>query len=396
MRWLTTCLLSRRNVPESGRPRTLAQLREEIDRLDTELLSLLNARARCAEEVAAVKTAKTAGSEYSEAVISNPAEAEQSLPVYYRPEREAQILERIKAGNTGPLADEDVARLFREIISCCLALEQTLIVAYLGPPGTYTQAAASKHFGQAVTTRAVSTIDEIFREVDSGNAHFGVVPVENSTEGAINHTLDCLMESSARICGEVELPIHQALMAKRGIDPAEITHIFSHPQSLAQCRHWIASHWPGVVLKPVGSNAEAARLAAERDDAAAIAGEMAALHYDMQILTRNIEDQTGNKTRFLVLGRQRIEPSGNDKTSLVVSVRNEPGALYRILEPFHRLRIDLTRLESRPVKSGDWSYVFFMDFDGHEQDPEIKALLSALAQVAESVRILGSYPRAPI
>ncbi len=365
---------------------TLAEIRQKIDRIDEQLLELLNARARCAEAVAEVK--------------SSPLKADEAgkgtEPTFYRPEREAQILQRVMAENRGPLPDAAVARLFREIISCCLSLEQVLSVAYLGPAGTYTQAAAIKHFGQFANTHSVKSIGEVFREVASARADYGVVPVENSTEGMINLTLDCLLDSTLNICSEVELPIHQALMANPDSRIEDIEAIYSHPQSLAQCREWLATHWGEVELKAVSSNAEAARLVSERTDAAAIAGEMAAEEYGLQLLARNIEDQPQNKTRFLVLGRQKVESCGNDKTSLVVSVRNEPGALYRILEPFQRHQVDLTRLESRPARSGDWSYVFFMDFNGHESDETIAQLISEIDAVADSLRVLGSYPQASL
>jgi len=368
---------------------TLAQWRDRIDEVDGKLLHLLNARARCAEAVAEIKsTLRETPSEQSTG-------AEQAAS-YYCPEREAQILSRIKAANEGPLSNEDVARLFREIISCCLSLEQRLTVAYLGPAGTYSQAAAMKHFGQFAGSRSLSTIDEVFREVQSGGADYGVVPVENSTEGMINHTLDCLLEYPLNICGEVELPIHQTLMAAQETTRESIVAIYSHPQSLAQCREWLCRHCSGVELKAVSSNAEAARLVSELQGTAAIAGEMAAQQYGLHLLARNIEDRSDNKTRFLVLGRQRVGASGSDKTSLLVSVRNEPGALYRILEPFHRHQIDLMRLESRPAKSGNWSYVFFMDFNGHNKDEVIVQLIAEIDAVADSTRVLGSYPQASL
>jgi chorismate mutase / prephenate dehydratase len=317
-------------------------------------------------------------------------------PVYYRPEREAQILARIKRENTGPLSDDDMARLFREIISCCLNLEQPLTIAYLGPPGTYTEAAAIKQFGHFAGTRALASIDEVFREVESENAHYGVVPVENSTEGMVNHTLDCFMDSPVLICAEVELPIHHALLVHPKAGDQPVTEIVSHAQSLAQCRGWLDAHYPGVPRTPVNSNAEAARLVADRPGAAAIAGEMAAERYGLRILARHIEDHPDNKTRFLVIGRQRVGPSGHDKTSILVSTRNEPGALYKILEPFHRHGVSLTRIETRPAKSGTWSYVFFIDFDGHQRDPAVEAMLEEVHQVALEVRSLGSYPQAVV
>jgi len=352
----------------------LGDIRVRIDAIDDQMLTLLNARAQCAEEVAEIKM--------------------QAEPVFYRPEREAQILNRLKKTNPGPLADENVTRLFREIISCCLALEQPLSIAFLGPPGTYTEAAAIKQFGQFARTRSSASIDEVFRDVESGDAHYGLVPVENSTEGMVNQTLDCLINSPLRICSEVELPIRHMLMANKNLQPDKLSRIVSHQQSLAQCRHWLDSNWPTVERVAVASNAEAAKFASQQTGVAAIAGETAADQYGLQILAHNIEDQKDNKTRFLVLGKQEVGPSGNDKTSILVSVRNEPGALYRILEPFHRHNVSLSRIETRPSRSSDWSYVFFIDFDGHQQDAEIIKLLDEVGGESRQVKILGSYPQA--
>ena len=357
---------------------TLESVRDRIDSIDRELQRLLNERAACALQVGEIKQAQP----------------NDEPPVFFRPEREAQILARIKAENTGPLSDDDVARLFREIISCCLNLEQPLTIAYLGPAGTYTEAAALKQFGHFAVTRAVTAIDEVFREVESDNAHYGVVPVENSTEGMINHTLDCFMDSRLNICAEVELPIHHALMVSIQAGDAPIEEIISHAQSLAQCRRWLDAHYPGVRRTQVNSNAEAAKMVVDRPGTAAIAGDMAADRYGLRILARNIEDHADNKTRFLVIGKQNVGPSGRDKTSLLVSTRNEPGALYKVLESFHRHDISLSRIETRPAKSGSWSYVFFIDFDGHRSDPRIQAVLDEVAEVAMEVRPLGSYPQA--
>lgn len=359
---------------------SLESVRARIDEIDRELQRLLNARAACALTVAKIKHA----------------EPGDQPPVFYRPEREAQILARIKKENQGPLSDEDLARLFREIISCCLNLEQPLTIAYLGPPGTYTEAAAVKQFGHFAGTRALAAIDEVFREVESEGAHFGVVPVENSTEGMVNHTLDCFMESPVLICGEVELSIHHALLVSTRAGDTPIREILSHSQSFAQCRNWLDAHYPGIPRTAVNSNAEAARQAAERPGIAAIAGEMAAERYGLRIIASRIEDHADNKTRFLVIGRQQVGPSGRDKTSILVSTRNEPGALYKVLEPFHRHGISLTRIETRPAKSGSWSYVFFIDFDGHQSEPRIRAVLDEVAQVALEVRSLGSYPQAVV
>lgn len=362
---------------------TLDAVRDRIDAIDADLTLLLNERAACALRVGEIKQADPSG----------------EAPVYYRPEREAQILARIQADNLGPLPDEDLARLFREVISCCLNLEQPLTIAYLGPAGTYTETAAIKQFGHFAKTQSMASIDEVFREVESDGAHYGVVPVENSTEGMVNHTLDCFMDSNLKICAEVELPIHHALMVNAKTDSGEIDEIVSHSQSLAQCRSWLDAHYPGVARTPVNSNAEAARLVADGNDdtrRAAIAGEMASQRYGLRILASNIEDIADNKTRFLVIGKQKVGPSGRDKTSLLVSTRNEPGALYQVLGPFHNHGISLSRIETRPAKSGSWSYVFFIDFDGHQTNPAIQAVLKEVAEVAMEVRPLGSYPQAVV
>jgi chorismate mutase/prephenate dehydratase len=365
--------------PDEPRLDSLDAVRERIDAIDHDLTRLLNERAACALKVGEIKQADPSG----------------EAPVYYRPEREAQILKRIKAENQGPLTDDDLARLFREVLSCCLNLEQPLTIAYLGPAGTYTETAAIKQFGHFARTRSMASIDEVFREVESEGVHYGVVPVENSTEGMVNHTLDCFMESSLNICAEVELPIHHALLVSSTEGP-EIDEIVSHSQSLAQCRSWLDAHYPGVPRTPVNSNAEAARLVADHPGKAAIAGEVAAERYGLRIVASNIEDHAGNKTRFLVIGKQKVGPSGHDKTSLLVSTRNEPGALYQVLGPFHNHGISLSRIETRPAKSGSWSYVFFIDFDGHQSDPAIQAVLKEVGEVAMEVRPLGSYPQAVV
>ena len=359
----------------------LEPIRQRIDAIDAELQKLLNERAKLALEVAEIKQAE-------------PGDVP---PVYYRPEREAQILARLKATNEGPLSDQDVARLFREIISCCMALEQPLTIAYLGPPGTYTEMAAITQFGHFAHTRPLTAIDDVFREVETGGVHYGVVPVENSTEGMVNHTLDCFMEcpSEINICAEVELPIHHAFLVHRDNQGAVET-IVSHAQSLAQCRGWLDANYSGIERVAVTSNAEAALQASNDPKIAAVAGEMAADRYALRVVASNIEDHTDNKTRFLVIGRQNVGVSGCDKTSILVSTKNEPGALFKVLEPFHRHDISLTRIETRPARSGDWSYVFFIDFDGHQRDTVVQAALADVQKVALEVRPLGSYPQAVI
>ena len=359
----------------------LKPIRQRIDSIDSELQKLLNERAGLALDVAKIKQ-------------SEPGDVP---PVYYRPEREAQILTRLKETNQGPLSDQDMARLFREIISCCMALEQPLTIAYLGPPGTYTEMAAITQFGHFAHTRPLTAIDEVFREVETGAVHYGVVPVENSTEGMVNHTLDCFMECppDINICAEVELPIHHAFLVHRDNDGTVET-IVSHAQSLAQCRGWLDANYSGIERVAVTSNAEAALQASNDPKIGAVAGEMAADRYALRVVASNVEDHTDNKTRFLVLGRQYVGPSGRDKTSILVSTKNEPGALFKVLEPFDRHDISLTRIETRPARSGDWSYVFFIDFDGHEQDTVVQTALADVQKVALEVRSLGSYPQAVI
>jgi chorismate mutase/prephenate dehydratase len=357
----------------------LKALRLRIDSLDERIQELISERARCAQDVARVKM-KTL--------------AEGEKPVFYRPEREAQVLKRVMERNGGPVRDEDMARLFREIMSCCLALEEPLHVAYLGPEGTFSQAAALKHFGKAVVTRPMAAIDEVFREVAAGASNFGVVPVENSTEGAVNHTLDSFLEHNLSICGEVELRIHHHLLIGENTKADSITRIYSHAQSLAQCRKWLDSYYPSVERVAVASNAEAARRVKGEWNSAAIAGDMAASLYGLTPVQQKIEDRPDNSTRFLIIGNQDVPPSGDDKTSIIVSMQNKPGALHELLLPFHANNIDLSRIETRPSRSGKWTYVFFIDFLGHQADPLIRDVLERLSTGAVALKILGSYPRA--
>lgn len=357
----------------------LQALRLRIDSLDERILQLISERARCAEEVARVKTAALPAGE---------------SVVFYRPEREAAVLKRIMALNPGPLGNEEMARLFREIMSSCLALEQPLKVAYLGPEGTFTQAAALKHFGHAVHSQPMAAIDEVFREVVAGAVNYGVVPVENSTEGAVNHTLDSFLEHDLQICGEVELRIHHHLLVGETTQTDKISRIYSHAQSLAQCRKWLDAHYPNVERVAVSSNADAARRVKSEWSSAAIAGDMAAQLYGLRKLAEKIEDRPDNATRFLIIGNQTVPPTGDDKTSIIVSTSNKPGALHDLLAPFHANGIDLTRIETRPSRSGKWTYVFFIDFAGHQHDPLVKGVLEQLAEETVALKVLGSYPRA--
>jgi len=354
----------------------LGKLRDEIDHIDREIQRLLNERARCAQRVAEVKQAAAGGQEVQ----------------YYRPEREAQVLRAVMERNEGPLPDEDMARLFREVMSSCLALERPLTVAFLGPEGTFTHAAALKHFGHFVKAQPLGAIDEVFREVESGQANYGIVPIENSTEGMVNHTLDSFIDSPLYIAGEVKLRIHHNLLSATCSDVSQVKRVYAHQQALAQCRKWLDSHCPQVERVAVSSNGEAARLAAEEDGVAAIASDMAAELYDLDTLVQNIEDQPDNTTRFLIVGSEVVPSSGEDKTSLMVSVKNKPGALYHVLEPFHRHDVSMTRLETRPSNSGTWAYVFYIDFEGHIEDDNIKAVIQEISPDAVQIKHLGSYP----
>lgn len=354
----------------------LALLREQIDDLDLRILELLNERANRAIEVAKVK------------------KRDNTDAVLYRPEREAQVLRNIIERNKGPLTDEKVAALYRQIMSACLALEQPLKVAYLGPEGTFTQMAAFKQFGHAVQGLPMVTDDDVFRDVEAQISDYGVVPVENSTEGVIHHTLDNFIDSTLKICGEVELRVHHHLMVAEGVTESAINRIYSHQQALGQCRQWLKGHWPRIPHIAVTSNAEAAKRVLEEKDAAAIAGEIAAEIYGLKIIASQIEDRADNTTRFLIIGREDVAPSGMDKTSIMVSTRNQPGALYHLLEPFHRNAISLTAIETRPSRTGRWSYVFFIDFEGHRDDDKIRQVLEEIDRDALEVKLLGSYPRA--
>ncbi|WP_330925617.1 prephenate dehydratase [Candidatus Sororendozoicomonas aggregata] len=364
---------------------TLDSLRKAIDELDQDIMSLISQRAKCAQKVARIKQAACGDSG--------------EKAVFYRPEREAQVLRKIMARNQGPLNDEEMARLFREIMSACLALEEPVRVAFLGPEGTFTQQATIKHFGHSAVCVPMVAIDEVFREVSAGAVNYGVVPVENSTEGVINHTLDSFMDSSLKICGEVVLRIHHHLMVSENTQKAHISRIYSHGQSLAQCRKWLDAHWPTAERVAVSSNAEAAKRIRGEWNSAAIAGDMAAELYGLDRIAEKIEDQPDNSTRFLIIGHDCVPRSGSDndraadKTSIVVSMRNQPGALQAILEPFHVHDIDLTRVETRPSRSGVWNYVFFIDFEGHQDDPVVTKVLERLSDRVNDIKVLGSYPK---
>jgi chorismate mutase/prephenate dehydratase len=358
-----------------GEAKALEQLRSDIDALDQELLRLINARARLAIEVGQVKRASGGDA------------------VFYRPEREAVILKRTLDSNPGPLPAAEAARLMREIMSTCLALEHPLRVAYLGPDGTYTHLAALKHFGGSITGVPLAGIDEVMREVESGGANYGVVPVENSIEGGVAQTLDALRESSLKLSGEIVLTIHHQLLSRAG-SLADITHVYAHNQALAQCRRWLVSHLPHAECVPVASNAEGARRALADETSAAIAGERAAEIYAIPILHRNIEDEVGNTTRFVVVGRDSVPASGADVTSVMFTTPNRPGALHEVLSVLAEAGISMTRIESRPLREAAWDYVFFVDLEGHVDTPSVAAALTELQRRTSRLKILGSYPRA--
>jgi len=349
----------------------IRKLRSEIDSLDDELLALLERRAAAARRVGELKGGASA----------------------YRPERESEILRRVAARKGGVLPAERVTAVFREIISACRAMEQAIRVAYLGPQGTFSEQAVRKHFGQAVEPQAAASIDEVFRSAESAATHFAVVPAENSTDGVVGRTLDLLLVTPLRICGEIELRVQQNLLFK-GNSLKAIRKIYSHSQSLAQCNGWLAQNLPGVERVPVASNADAAQRAAKEKGAAAVAGEAAAAHYRLKVLGREIEDDPNNTTRFLVLGQIEPAPTGKDRTSLVMSAENRPGAVHALLTPLAAHGVSMTRIESRPARarSALWEYVFFVDVEGHRKDAGVAAALAELKAKAPFLKVLGSYP----
>ena len=350
----------------------LEKLRKEIDRIDDELAKLLDARGAAAKRIGALKDGAPA----------------------YRPEREAEILRRISK-KKGVLEPEKLAAIFREIISACRGLEQAMKVSYLGPEGTFSEQAVRKHFGAAVQGLPCPSVDEAFRRCEAGEAQLTVVPAENSTEGAVGRTLDLLLATPLKVCGEVELRVHQNFLSREKSLSA-VKKIYSHPQSFAQCNGWLAQNLPAATRVPVASNAEAAQRAAKEKGAGAIAGAAAAERYGLGILKRSIEDDPNNTTRFLVLGPLEAGPTGRDRTSLVMSAENKPGAVHALLTPLAAHRVSMTRIESRPAraKAGLWEYVFYIDVEGHQQDAPVAAALAELRQKAPYFKILGSYPAA--
>jgi chorismate mutase/prephenate dehydratase len=349
----------------------IAQHRAAIDALDERLVELLNQRAKHAAEIGALKGDGAA----------------------YRPERESEVLRRIASKNRGPLGYAALARLFTEIMSACRALEEPLVVSYLGPAGTFSEMALGKQFGASVEARPCASIDEVFRSAESGSVAYAVVPVENSTDGAIGRTLDLLLATPLKICAEVVLRVQQNLMAKKATLKT-IKKVYSHPQSLAQCQGWLSQHLPRAERIPAASNAEGARLAAKEAAAAAIGPEIAAGRYGLKILARSIEDDAKNRTRFLVLGGHEAGPSGKDRTSLVMTTHNRPGSLLELIASFSNAGVNMTRLESRPARTGQWEYYFYVDIEGHQQDAKVAKALAELKDKAPFVKIFGSYPAA--
>ena len=349
----------------------LLPLRQKIDEIDAEILVLLNRRAQLAQEVGHVK-------------------AETNAPVF-RPEREAQVLRSVADRNPGPLQSGDVQTIFREVMSACRALEKRVTVAYLGPTGTFSEQAVYQQFGHAVDSLACASIDEVFRAAEAGTADFGVVPIENSSEGVINRTLDLLLQTTLRISGEVAIPVHHSLMTKDGTTD-HVTRICAHSQALAQCNAWLNQHYPNIERLAVASNAEAARMASEDPTVAGIAGELAAQTYGLQIVSAHIQDDPHNRTRFAVVGRLHTTPSGKDQTSLVLSVPNKAGAVYSLLSPLASHGVSMSRFESRPARMGAWEYYFYVDVEGHEKDEKVAKALAELKQNAAFFKLLGSYP----
>ncbi len=352
----------------------LKQNRDKIDAIDDEILRLVNARAEQAQQIGSLK---------KDGVI-------------YKPEREAQVLRRMQEDNQGPLSNEAVNNVFRAVMSNCRALEKELSIVFLGPLGTYSEEAAFKQFGQGRNAIVCGTIDEVFRTLEAKQANYGVVPVENSTEGAVGLTLDLLLASPLKICGEVTLPIHHCLLSKQN-DISKISHVFSHSQSLSQCHEWLNGMLPNVQREAVTSNAFAAKMihdlvSADGTFAAAIASKRAAELFGLNVLVENIEDDPKNTTRFLVLGLEEVAPSGKDKTSLAISANNKPGAVVELLAPLAHHGVSMTKLESRPSKQNLWDYVFFVDIEGHQSDSNVQAALDELRDKASYIKVLGSYP----
>jgi chorismate mutase / prephenate dehydratase len=360
------------NWPSMKEPKNLKTHRDRIDQIDAKILGLLGKRGKEVQAIGRIK---------------------QKLgEAFHVPEREAALLKRLKAHNPGPFSGEAIEGVFREILSASLALEAPLKVAYLGPEATYTHLAAIRKFGIATQFVPQTTPRHVFEEVVNSRVDYGIVPIENSNEGIVSHTLDLFMEFTLSICGEIQLEIHHNLMSK-STELAKIKTVYAHSQALAQCRYWLEENLPKAELKSVDSNARAAIIATGEKHSAAIASDYAAKLYDLTIVRPNIEDYPNNFTRFLVIGKRATPPTGQDKTSVMFSTRDEPGVLFRLLKPLAEQKINLTKIESRPLKKRAWEYVFFIDLDGHLEDPLIAEALKKMEKECSFFQILGSYPR---
>jgi len=350
----------------------IQKLRAEIDRIDHDLLSLVSERGKKASQIGRIKRALKAG--------------------FYVPEREEKILGRLRKLNRGPFGDEAVQTIFREILSASLALESPLTVAYLGPEATFTHLAGIRRFGLSAQFLPQPSIQQVFQEVELKRVDFGVVPIENSTEGVVSYTLDLFAEHPLKICGEIKLPVTHNLLSMEA-ELKDIQKVYSHPHALAQCRSWLDVHLPNVQVIGEASTARAALVAKGQKGAAAIASEYASTHYGLNLLARHIEDHPNNFTRFVVVGHQECGRTGNDKTSVMFSTKDEVGVLYRLLGPIARARINLTKIESRPLKGRAWEYIFFIDMDGHKDDARVKKALQSMTKLCSFLKVLGSYPK---
>jgi len=353
---------------------SLDELREQIDRIDGEILTLLNERAEAGMEVGKIKQSQNA--------------------VIYVPEREKAILSKLMDKNTGPLTDEAVKAIYREIISSIRSLEKPTTVAFLGPMHTFSQLAAQRIFGATAELHPMATLTDIFTEVERGRLDYGVVPVESSMGGGVSDTLDRFVGSNVKIINEVLLHVSQNLMSKSTQD--EIKRIYSKDNAFFQCRNWLQANLPDAELVPVSSTAEAARIASEEEGAASIGSMLAAEPYGLDILVERIEDSTHNYTRFFAIGSQVVKATGKDKTSLLITVSNKPGALHHLLLPFSEMGIDLTKIESRPSRKKAWDYVFFVDLIGHVDDEKVKKVLEVISDHCTELHVLGSYPQGDV
>lgn len=354
---------------------TLKDLRDQLDKVDLQIQQLINQRAKLALEVGRLK--KTIDKK----------------PVFYRPEREAQILRKIAERNSGPLDQQIVLQIFRTLLTACLAMQQKIKIAFLGPIGTFSQAAVFKHFGNEIETVTTETIEEVFQQVAAHRSDYGVVPIENTITGVIQPTLNALINSMPQICGEIILPIHQNLLRPAAAKIA-IKHVYGHEQSLMQCKNWLATHLPTAEKIAVSSNGAAAKLVQNSHDSAAIAGDLAAEIYSLKKIAVHIEDNAQNQTRFLIIGSQSTPPSGSDKTTLLITTPHTPGALIKLIQPFADCKVNITWIESRPYQHRTWSYLFFLDIEGHQEDKNVNKALTQLATQPVMVSILGSYPKA--